>query len=78
MIKEALLEKLEEAIKIEEAAIVVYSRHVDSTLFLSGFSPDSRQSVARILAELLEDSQRHRKTFEKLIARVGKDEKNVY
>ncbi|MDD5019560.1 MAG: hypothetical protein PHH75_00420 [Candidatus Omnitrophica bacterium] len=78
MTKDALIAKLEEGIKIEESAIVVYTKHMGNTLFLSGFAPGSKEKVAEILRTLWEESRGHRKIFEQIIARVQKDEKNVY
>jgi len=78
MTKTELLARLEEGVKIEESAIVIYSRHFTDTLFFSGFDEARRQKIRDILQTLHDDSQRHRVIFERLGAEVCKGEKNVY
>lgn len=78
MTKEELLQSLAEGVKIEETAIPIYSRNIESTLFLSGFDREKVAAIQKALTELKSDSERHRLMFLSLIKKVRESEQNVY
>jgi hypothetical protein len=78
MTKQELLSFLQEATKTEESAIPLYVKHIDSTLFLSGFGEDAQEQIRQILNQLHRGSTRHSKIYRRLIDTVEKEDKDVY
>ena len=78
MDKARLLTLLEEAIKIEESVIPLYSRHITNTLFLSGLQPPEADAIKKILNRLHDDSQNHRRMFTSLLKHVRESQTDVY
>jgi rubrerythrin len=76
--KEKLIDQLEECLNTEESAIPLYAKHINSTLFLSGFTDDSCSRIKEILSELASDSDHHTSMFEQLIEHVKSGGKDVY
>lgn len=76
--KQKTLEFLEECLRLEESVIPLYSRHIDNTLFLSGFDKAEREKISRILNKLRSDSMRHRKIFAGLVKKIKGSDKDVY
>ncbi len=76
--KEEVIRILEEAVKIEESVVPLYSRHISSTLFLSGFEEQIQARISGILNRLLKDSKRHEKMYEDQLRKVKGSEQNVY
>lgn len=61
---------LEEAVKTEESAIQIYTRHIESTLFLSGFKEETGDRIKQTLQVLAEESQKHKGWLETRIAEL--------
>lgn len=76
--REEIVKIIEEALKIEESAIPLYSKHVNNTLFLSGFAERERSKVKEILDRLKRESENHKLIFEKLLAVIKSSKQNVY
>lgn len=76
--KKEIIKLVEECAKIEESVIPLYSKHIDNTLFLSGFDAGSAAGVRSILDKLKKDSERHKGVFESLLARIERSSQNVY
>jgi rubrerythrin len=76
--KEDLLASLKESLNTEERAIPIYTRHLNSTLFLSGFSKDLQEKIKNTLLTLKSESQRHEQIFKALIERLERSQKDVY
>ena len=72
MADENRIDILKEFLRTEEAAIPVYSRHIDDALFLSGLKEENRAKVKSILEKLRLDSLRHREILETIIAQLKK------
>jgi rubrerythrin len=70
MEKKETLRLLEECLKIEEEVIPLYSRHIESTLFLSGLAQEKQLKAKEILDKLKADSERHKVIFQTLIKKI--------
>ena len=78
MTKVALINNLKESLKTEESAISLYTKHISSTLFLSGMSKEKKDKIDNILGVLRRESQGHAVLFKKLISLVEEGQKDVY
>ena len=78
MTKERLLNLLGESLKAEEIALPLYTRHIGSTLFLSGFEAAKQDRIIQILGILHDESDEHRQTLQRLIDKVQNEDKDVY
>ncbi len=78
MTKQELLDALNECFKTEESAIPLYSKHINSTLFLSDFSDQEKKEVSSVLKMLLDESSMHAKLFKGLIKKVKESDQDVY
>lgn len=78
MNKNELIDMLEEGMKIEESLIPLYTRHISSTLFLSGFPDEKREEIRAALSSLRKDSEAHRKIYLGLLEKVKGEDKDVY
>ncbi len=76
--KEELLKSLKEAEVLEEKSIPVYTKHLDSTLFLSGFSKEEQEELKKVLLILKKGSEEHREIYEDLINKIRESAKDVY
>lgn len=76
--KEELLVLLETALKTEEAAIPLYTEHINSTLFLSGFDKDKKERIRQILQTLYKGSSGHARIYQRLIHQIENGDKDVY
>ncbi|MDD5326232.1 MAG: hypothetical protein PHY02_00265 [Phycisphaerae bacterium] len=76
--KEKLLDSVKMASKTEESALPLYTEHINSVLFLSGFGEDKKRRIQRILQKLNNDSSRHAETLRQLIRQIESEDKDVY
>lgn len=76
--KEELLELLKDALKTEDSAIPLYTKHITSTLFLSGMDKQKTKRMREILAIFNVESTKHATMFKNLIKRIEEDSKDVY
>jgi hypothetical protein len=78
MTKERLLNLLDESLKAEESALPLYTKHISSTLFLSGFEAAEKERIAQILGILEEETSKHYKALQHLIEKIRNEDKDVY
>jgi len=76
--KEKLVNELNEALKTEESAIPLYTKHVSSTLFLADMEKEKVFRIKEILDVLNSDSRKHAETFNGLINKIEGGDKDVY
>lgn len=76
--KEEATKIFTEGIKTEESAIPLYVKHIENTLFLSGFDEVKKARIKEILLQLKQDSGKHKKTYEYLLNITDKSKQNVY
>lgn len=76
--KEKLVSELKEALKTEESAIPLYTKHVSSTLFLADMKKERISRIKEILDILSSESSKHARIYKVLINKVERDTKDVY
>jgi rubrerythrin len=76
--KKDLIDSLKQSLYAEEKAIPIYTRHLDSTLFLSGFSKGLQKKIKNTLLILKSESERHEQIFKALLEKVEKSQNDVY
>ena len=77
MTKDELLIFLEHGRKTEEA-ILLYAKHIQNTLYLSGFNKSLRDKTKETLHMLQRESHEHTIFMRQLIDQVREGEKDVY
>lgn len=79
MIKKAeLLKFLKEAEVLEEKSIPVYTKHLESAIFFSGFSKEEQDELKKVLLILKKESEGHKEIYEDLINKIRESAKDVY
>lgn len=78
MERDELIRKIDEGIEREEETIPIYSKHIQSSLFLGGFEEGKRDKVAKGLDELRRGSESHKAILTNLKERIKKEDKDVY
>lgn len=78
MTKEELIFQLQKLCDEEEHAIPIYTKHLDSTFFLSGFKPKVQKEIRELLLTLALESEVHARMFEGMIKMIQESERNVY
>lgn len=76
--KEDLLAYLKENLDREEKGIPLYTMHLSSAMFLSNAKPEDQEKIKKVLAQLKEESERHKKMYEAMIKRVKEENQDVY
>lgn len=78
MRKEELLEKIDKMIRVEEEAIPIYIRHLDTILDWTGLKEKEVKRVHELLHQLTNDSKRHKKLFDGIKNAVASGGRDVY
>lgn len=78
MTKDELIDRLKKLCDEEEHAVPLYSKHLDSTLFLSGFKPEVKKEIEEMLLTLSLESEVHARMFEGMTKRVKESGRDVY
>jgi len=78
MTKDELIAKLKQLHNEEELAIPIYTKHLESTFFLSRIKPKDQEEIKEILLTLAMESEVHARMFEAAIKKVQESERNVY
>lgn len=78
MTKEELIDRLKKLCDEEEHAIPLYSKHIESTLFLSGFGPEVKKEIEDMLLTLSLESEVHARMFDAMVKRVKESGRDVY
>lgn len=76
--KEELLKFLKESEVLEEKSIPVYTKHLESAIFLSGFSKQEQEELKKVLLILKKGSEVHKEIYEDLINKIRESAKDVY
>lgn len=71
MEKKSLLKLLDESIVVEELAIPIYSEHLDSALFWSGFKSEITDEIKKTLLKIANESKEHIRIIQKLKNKIG-------
>ena len=78
MTQEELISRLKQLQNEEEKAILLYIEHLESTFFLSEFSPEAQTEIKEMLLTLALESEVHGRIFEATIKKIRGSEQNVY
>jgi hypothetical protein len=78
MTKEELLVMLQRGLDEEERAIPLYTKHLSTTLFLSGFKPESQVQIKELLMLLKKESEFHAKVYDGLLMSIKESQQDVY
>lgn len=71
----AVLKKLRDE---EELAVPIYTEHLTSTFFLSGFEPEVQKKLKEMLSVLAKESEGHAKIFEDMTRKIQESPQDVY
>ena len=78
MTKNELLAVLKRLRAEEELAIPIYTEHLSSTFFLSGFEPEVQKKLKGMLSVLAKESEGHAKIFEDMTRKIQGSSQDVY
>jgi rubrerythrin len=78
MTKSELIAQLKDLHNEEELAIPIYTKHLESTFFLSHIEPGTRKEIEEMLLTLAMESEVHARIFEAMIKKIQESERNVY
>jgi rubrerythrin len=76
--KDELISQLRQLHNEEELAIPIYTKHLESTFFLSDIKPEARDEIKSMLLTLAMESEVHARMFEGLIKKVKESPRDVY
>ena len=76
--KQKLLDILKKAQEVEEKAIPIYMKHLNSAIFWTGMSSDKQKKAKEFIEVLAGDSVGHKETVEKLIKKITEKNKNAF
>ena len=78
MTKDELIARLNQLHNEEELAIPIYTKHLESTFFLSRIKPEAKKEIQEMLLTLAMESEVHARMFEATIKKIQESERNVY
>jgi len=78
MTKDELIARLKKLKSKEELAIPVYTKHLESTFFLSSIPRKAQEEIKDMLLTLAMESEVHARMFEAAIRNVQDSERDVY
>jgi hypothetical protein len=78
MTKNELIAQLRKLHNEEEVAIPIYTKHLESTLFLSHIKSGVRREIEEMLLTLAMESEVHAKMFEAAIKKIQDSKLDVY
>jgi hypothetical protein len=78
MTKRELMKFIDDAVDLEERAIQIYSKHLNTALFWSGFPELTRKQLSISLNMLIKESGRNSAELNALKEKIGKGGKDVY
>jgi rubrerythrin len=78
MTRDELIARLKQLHDEEELAIPIYTRHLESTFFLSSFKPETQEAIKKTLLTLSLESKAHARMFKTMIKKVQESERDVY
>lgn len=71
--KEELIGILKKACEVEEKAIPIYTKHLESAVFWTGISRDDALKAREILRRLARESKSHKIIVTRIIEKLEKD-----
>lgn len=66
MDKKEIIKLIDDSIIIEEMAIPIYKKHLDSSMFWSGFDVSDQETIRQGLETLIRESKKHIKILNRL------------
>ena len=78
MTKDALIARLKQLHHDEELAMPIYTKHLESTFFLSHIKPEAQKEIKSMLLALATESKEHARMFEAIIKKVKESGRDVY
>jgi hypothetical protein len=78
MTKDELIARLKQLRSEEELAILVYTKHLESTFFFSRIKAEDREEITKTLLTLAMESEVHARMFEGAIQKLRDSERDVY
>lgn len=78
MTKDELIARLKQLKSEEELAIPIYTKHLESTFFLSRIKPEAQAEIKEMLLVLAMESEVHARMFDGAIKKVQESERDVY
>jgi rubrerythrin len=78
MNKNELIAALQKLCDEEEHAIPIYTKHLESTFFLSDFKPEIQSEIREMLLTLALESEVHARMFQAALKKVRESERDVY
>lgn len=78
MTKDALIARLRQLDNEEELAIPIYTKHLESTFFLSRIKPKVKEEIKGMLLTLAMESEVHARILDATIKKVQESGRNVY
>lgn len=78
MTKEDLIHRLKWLRNEEEKAILLYTKHLETTLFLSTFPPETQTEIKEMLLTLAMESEVHARMFESTAKKIQESSQDVY
>jgi hypothetical protein len=76
--RDDLLIFLKESLDTEERAIPLYARHLNSTLFFSGFDIGLQKKIEDMLLKLKRESEGHALLLKPMIDKIERSRRDVY
>ena len=78
MTKDELIARLKRLHNEEELAIPIYTKHLESTFFLSRIKPEAQTEIKEMLLTLAMESEVHARMFDAAIKKIQELECDVY
>ena len=78
MKKDELICRCEEAIKTEESANQIYMKHLSAVLLRTNIPEDDLRKARETLQHLISMNTNHKRILEELLARIRKEDTDVY
>lgn len=76
--KEDLLKELKEALIAEEQSIPVYMKHLNSSIFWTGWEDGILTKAKTVFTHLAQESTRHKVMVANLIGHINEDKKDAF
>lgn len=78
MKKDELLAVLKSLADVEEHAVLIYTKHLESTFFLSNFQPAIQKDIKEMLLTLALESEVHGRIFDSMMQKIKESAQDVY
>ncbi|MDZ7831942.1 MAG: hypothetical protein U5L07_09355 [Desulfobacterales bacterium] len=78
MTREELLNHLQEALKTEESAVTIHSRHLSAIITRSGLSEAAVSDIKETLGRLIQENKKHKNVINSVIQQIQGESLDVY